>query len=71
MDAKNYMTYTLTNLYKEILTLPEDKSKELCEKAEQLLNEKYMTFTKFATIINKWIDEQKRVIDLEDCEVIE
>ena len=59
MDAKNYMTYTLTNLYKEILTLPEDKSKELCEKAEQLLNEKDITFTKFVAIINKWIDEQK------------
>ena len=59
MEVINYMTQTLTNLYKEILTLPEDKSKELCEKAEQLLNEKDMTFTKFAAIINKWIDEQK------------
>jgi len=59
MDAKNYMTETLTNLYKEILTLPEDKSKELCEKAEQLLNEKDMTFTKFAKIVGKMIEEQK------------
>lgn len=59
MDAKDYMTETLTNLYKEILTLPEDKSKELCEKAEQLLNEKDMTFTKFVKIVEKIIEEQK------------
>ena len=59
MDAKNYMTQTLTNLYKEILTLPEDKSKELCEKAEQLLNEKDMTFTKFVKIVEKMIEEQQ------------
>ena len=59
MDAKDYMTETLTNLYKEILTLPEDKSKELCEKAEQLLNEKDMTFTKFVKIVEKVIEEQK------------
>mgnify|MGYP001772168314 CR=1 FL=1 len=59
MDAKDYMKQTLTNLYKQILTLPEDKSKELCEKAEQLLNSKNMSFTKFVAIINKWIDEQQ------------
>ena len=59
MDAKNYMTQTLTNLYKEILTLPEDKSKELCEKAEHLLNEKNMTFTKFVKIVGKMIEEQQ------------
>ena len=59
MDAKDYMKQTLTNLYKQILTLPEDKSKELCEKAEQLLNEKDMTFTKFVKIVEKMIEEQK------------
>ena len=59
MYAKNYMTYTLTNLYKEILTLPEDKSKEFCEKAEQLLNEKDMSFTKFVKIVEKMIEEQQ------------
>lgn len=59
MDAKNYMTQTLTNLYKEILTLPEDKSKELCEKAEQLLNSKNMSFTKFVRVVEKMIEEQK------------
>lgn len=53
------MSLVLKDLYTEILTLPEDKSKELCGKAEQLLKEKDMTFTKFVAIINKWIDEQK------------
>lgn len=59
MDAKDYMKQTLTNLYKQILILPEDKSKELCEKAEQLLNEKDMTFTKFVKIVGKMIEEQQ------------
>ena len=59
MYAVDYMKQILTNLYTEILTLPEDKFKELCKKVEHLLNEKDMTFAKFATIINKWIDEQK------------
>lgn len=53
------MSLFLKDLYTEVLTLPEDKSKELCEKAEQLLKDKDMTFTKFATIMTKLIDEQK------------
>jgi uncharacterized tellurite resistance protein B-like protein len=71
MHTGYYMSSILKDIYKEILTLPEDKAKECYEKAEQLLHEKNITFTKFATIMNKWIDEQKRVIDLEDCEDIE
>ena len=59
MHMGHDMSLVLKDLYREILTLPEDKSKELCEKAEQLLKEKNMTFTKFATIVNKCIDEQK------------
>ena len=59
MYAKDYMTQTLKYLYTEILTLPEDKSKKLWEKAEQLLNEKDMTFTKFVKIVEKMIEEQK------------
>lgn len=59
MWADFNMSSVLKDLYTEVLTLSEDKSKELCEKAEQLLKEKNMTFTKFVAIINKWIDEQK------------
>ena len=32
MEVNNYMTYTLTNLYKEILTLPEEKANQICTK---------------------------------------
>ena len=71
MHMGHDMSLVLKDLYREILTLPEDKSKELCEKAEQLLKEKNMTFTKFATIMTELINEQRCIINLEDCEDIE
>ena len=56
---ESYMTYTLKNLYKEILTLPEEKANSICTKAEQLLDSENMPYTKFVKIVKKMIEEQK------------
>ena len=57
MENNNYMTYTLKNLYKEILTLPEEKANQICAKAEQLLNSEYMPYTKFVKIVEEMIND--------------
>lgn len=59
MYVDHYMKLTLTDLYKRTLTLPEEKAHKICAKAEQLLDDKNMTFTKFVTIVEEMIEEQK------------
>lgn len=57
MEYENYMVYTLKNLYREILTLPEEKANQICTKAEQLSNSKNMTYTKFIKIVKEMIND--------------